>query len=182
LAELTRYYQLPCMLAGGNSDFNTPDMQAGFEKAMTLKTLLLARVVDIVDSLGATDSAYTMCAEALVIDNEIASAVMRACRGLEVNNDNLAVDVIREVGPGGIFSGQKHTLKHYKTEIWLPEISDKNTYATWQKMGSRSMDKVAKERVRAILATHKPKPIPEDVEKEISQIVQRAEAEVLRKS
>ncbi len=49
-------------------------------------------------------------------------------------------------------------------------------------MGSRSMDKVAKERVRAILATHKPKPIPEDVEKEISQIVQRAEAEVLRKS
>jgi len=94
----------------------------------------------------------------------------------------LAVDVIREVGTGGIFSGQKHTLKHYKTEIWLPEISDKNTYATWQKMGSRSMDKVAKERVRAILATHKPKPIPEDVEKEISQIVQRAEAEVLRKS
>ena len=49
-------------------------------------------------------------------------------------------------------------------------------------MGSMSMDKVAKERVRAILATHKPKPIPEDVEKEICQIVQRDEAEVLRKS
>jgi len=64
----------------------------------------------------------------------------------------------------------------------LPEISDKNTFVTWQKMGYRSMDKVAKERVRAILATYKPKPIPEDVEKEISQIVQRAEAEVLRKS
>jgi trimethylamine--corrinoid protein Co-methyltransferase len=69
-----------------------------------------------------------MCDESLVIDNEIASAVMRAYRGLEVNNDNLAVDVIREVGPGGIFLGRKHTLKHYKTEIWLPEISDKNTY------------------------------------------------------
>ncbi len=123
-----------------------------------------------------------MCAEALVSDNEIASTVMRACRGLEVNNGNLAVDVIREVGLGCIFSGQKYTLKHYKTEIWMPEISDKNTYATWQKMGSMSMDKVAKERVRAILATHKPKPIPEDVEKEICQIVQRAEAEVLRKS
>lgn len=54
-----------------------------------------------------------MCAEALVSDNEIASAVMRACRGLEVNNGNLAVDVIREVGLGGIFSGQKYTLKHY---------------------------------------------------------------------
>jgi trimethylamine--corrinoid protein Co-methyltransferase len=182
LAELTRYYQLPCMLAGGNSDSKTPDMQAGFEKAMTLTTLLLARGVDIVDGLGAIDSANTMCAEALVIDNEIAGAVTRACRGLEVNNDNLAVDVIHEVGPGGIFLGQKHTLKHYKKEIWLPEISDKNTYATWQKMGSRSMDKVAKERVRAILATHKPKPIPEDVDKEISRIVQRAEAEVLRKS
>jgi len=170
------------MLAGGNSDSKTPDMQAGFEKAMALKTLLLTRGVDIVNGLGATDSANTMCAEALVSDNEITSEVMRACLGLEANNDNLAVDVIREVGPGGIFSGQKYTLKHYKTEIWMPEISDRNTYATWQKMGSRSMDKVAKERVRAILATHKPKPIPEDVEKEISQIVQRAEAEVLRKS
>ncbi len=181
LAELTHYYELPCMLAGGNSDSKTPDMQAGFEKAMTLTTLILMRGVDIVDGLGAIDSANTMCPEALVIDNEIASGVMRACRGFEVNDDNLALDVIHEVGPGGIFLGQKHTLKHYKTEIWLPEISDKNTYETWQKMGSKPMDKVAKEKVKEILATHKPAPISEDVEKEISQILNRAEAEFLKK-
>lgn len=182
LAQLTRRYGLPCMLAGGNSDSKLPDMQAGFEKATTLTTLILTGGVDIVDGLGAIDSANTMCPEALVIDNEIAHGVMRACRGFEVNDDSLAVDIIHEAGPGGVFLGERHTLRHYKTEIWMPELSDKNTYETWQRMGSKSIDKVAKEKVKEILATHKPQPIPEDVEKEISQILKRAEAEFLTKS
>ena len=179
LAQLTRRYELPCMLAGGNSDSKVPDMQAGFEKTMTLTTLILTGGVDIVDGLGAIDSANTMCPEALVIDNEIAGGVMRACRGLEVNDDNLAVDVIHKVGPGGIFLGEKHTLKHYKTEIWMPGLSDKNTYETWKRMGSRSIYEISKEKVKEILANHEPEPIPEDVDKEISRILRRAEAELL---
>lgn len=119
-----------------------------------------------------------MSPELLVIDNEIIDGIRRLTRGFEVNDDTLALDVIDKVGPGGIFLGEKHTLKHYKKEIWMPEISDKNTFTTWRKMGSKTMDKVAKEKVDEILATHKPEPIPEDVEKEIARILKRAETEL----
>ncbi|MBA7707995.1 Glycine betaine methyltransferase [subsurface metagenome] len=98
-----------------------------------------------------------------------------------MNDDTLAVDVIHKVGPGGIFLGEKHTIEHFR-ERWMSRLSDVSSFETWQKKGSKSVDKVAKEKVKEILATHKPEPIPEDVEREISQILKRAEAELLTKS
>ncbi|MCK4354033.1 MAG: trimethylamine methyltransferase family protein [Dehalococcoidia bacterium] len=177
LAQLVNYYHLPCELCSGNCDCKVPDIQAGFERAMNLTAAMLMGGVDIIDGVGAIDASNAMSPELLVIDNEIIDGIRRLTRGFEVDDDTLALDVIDKVGPGGIFLGEKHTLEHYKKEIWMPEISDKNTFTTWRKMGSKTMDKVAKEKVDEILATHKPEPIPEDVEKEIARILKRAETE-----
>jgi len=95
-----------------------------------------------------------------------------------VNDDTLAVDVIDKVGPGGIYLGEKHTLKHFR-ERWMSRLSDIDTFETWQKKGAKSIGEVAREKIKEILATHKPEPIPEDVEEEISKILKRAEAELL---
>lgn len=178
LAQLVHYYKLPCELSSGNSDCKVPDAQAGFERAMNLTSAMLMGGVDIIDGMGAIDASNAMSPELLVIDNEIIDGIRRLSRGFEINDETLALDVIDIVGPSGIFFGQKHTLKHYRREIWLPKISDKNTLETWRKMGSKTMDKVAREKVKEILATHKPKPIPAHVESEISQIYRRAEAEL----
>ena len=182
LAQLVDYYKLPCELCSGNCDCKVPDVQAGFERAMNLTTAMLMGGIDIIDGVGAIDASNAMSPELLVIDNEIIDGIRRLSRGFEIDDETLALDVIDKVGPGGIFFGQKHTLEHYKKEIWLPEISDKDTFETWRKKGSKSMDKVAKEKVKEILAPHKPEPIPEGVQREISQILSRAEAEFLRKS
>jgi len=64
---------------------------------------------------------------------------------------------------------------HFTTDGYAPFIRD---FTSWQQAGSRSLDEVAKEKVREILATHKPAPLPEAVEREISQVLQRAEAEL----
>ena len=180
-AQLACFYNLPSLVCGGCSDSKLPDVQAGFERAMTLTTSILTGA-DIITGLGGLNSASTMSPELLVIDNEIIDAILRIARGFEVNDDTLAVDVIRKVGPGGHFLGQRHTLEHYRMETWIPKISDRRDFETWMKKGSKSMDKVAKEKVKEILATHKPEPIPEGVQREISQILRRAEAEFLRKS
>ncbi len=87
--------------------------------------------------------------------------------------------MIDKVGPGGHLLGQKHTIEYFRKETWIPEISDRRDFTSWQQAGSRSLDEVAKEKVREILATHKPAPLPEAVEREISQILKRAEAELL---
>jgi len=117
----------------------------------------------------------------LIIDNEIIDYALRFAQGLKVNDDTLAVDVIHKVGHGGSYLGEKHTLAHFR-ERWMPKVSDTSSFETWEEKGSKSMDKVAKEKVKEILATHKPEPIPEDIEGEISQILKRAEADLLTKS
>jgi len=111
-------------------------------------------------------------AEALVIGNEIIDYALRFVEGIEVNEDTLTVDIIDKVGPGGIYLGEKHTVEHFR-EIWMTRLSDISSYETWEQR------EVAREKVREILATHKVTPLPEDVDREISRILQRAESELL---
>ena len=180
-AQMARFYNLPSLVCGGCSDSKLPDVQAGFERAMTLTTSILTGA-DIITGLGGLNTASTMSPELLVIDNEIINAIFRIARGFEVNDDTLAVEVIDKVGPGGHFLGQKHTIEHFKKETWIPELSDRSDFVSWQQAGSRSLDEVAKEKVREIRASHKPAPFPEAVEREISQILKCARAEFLRSS
>lgn len=177
LAQLIRYYDLPSEITISRSDSKLLDAQAGYERAISLILLILIGP-DIALGLGGLEGARVTSSEALVIDNEIIDYALRFVQGFEINDDTLALDVIDKVGPGGIFLGEKHTVEHFR-ERWMSRISDINTFETWEKKGSKSIDKVAREKVKEILATHKPAPIPEDVEREISRILRRAEAELL---
>ena len=131
-------------------------------------------VPDIVLGLGGLGG--TTSPEAMVIDNEIVDYALRFAQGIEVNEDTLAVDVIDKAGPGGHFLGEKHTLKHFR-ERWMPRL-DVDSLETWEKEGIKSLGELAHEKVKEILATHKPRPLPEDVDREISRILKRAEAEL----
>jgi len=180
LGQLAHYYDLPNEVEASCSLSKLLDAQAGYEKAISLITHMLL-APDIILGLGALEGARITSPEALVIDNEIVDYALRFTQGLEVNDSTLAVDVIHKVGPGGIFLGEKHTLEHFR-ETWMSRLSDADAFETWEKEGSKSIDRVAKEKVKEILATHKPEPIHEKAEKEISRILNRAEAELLEKS
>jgi trimethylamine--corrinoid protein Co-methyltransferase len=178
LNQVAHYYDLPSeILVTGGTAAKVLDTQAGYERAMTILTHLLAKP-DIALGLGPLEGARMTSAEALVIDNEIIDYALRFVEGFEVNDDTLAVDIIDKVGPGGIYLGEKHTVQHFR-ERWMSRLSDISSYETWEKQGSRTIDEVAREKVREILATHKVTPLPEDVEKEIGRILKRAEAELL---
>jgi len=180
LNQLAHHYDLPSEIGiTGGTVSKLLDTQAGYEKARTIITHLLT-TPDIALGLGGLERARITSPEALVIDNEIIDYALRFAQGFEVNDETLAVDIINKVGPGGIFLGEKHTLKHFR-ERWMSRLSDIDSFETWEKKGSKSIDKVAREKVKEILATHKPEPIPENVEKEISGILKRAEAELLHK-
>jgi len=177
LSQLTHYYHLPSELGSSGSLSKVMDMQAGSQNTIGLITHLLT-LPDIVLGLGALESARLTSPETMVIENEIVDYALRYTKGLEVNDETMAIDVIDKVGPGGMFLGEKHTLKHFR-ERWMSRLFDIDSFETWQKKGSRSIDEVAHEKVKEILATHKPEPIPEDTQKEISKILKRAEAELL---
>jgi len=178
LSQVARYYGLPSEIGiTGGTDAKILDAQAGYERVMTILTHLLT-VPDIALGLGGLNRALLMSLEALVIDNEIIDYALRFIEGIEVNEETLAVDIIDKVGPGGVFLGEKHTVQHFR-EVWVPRLSDISSYETWEKRGSKTIDEVAREKVREILATHRVTPLSEDVEREIGRILKRAEAELV---
>jgi trimethylamine--corrinoid protein Co-methyltransferase len=178
LAQLARYYNLPSEVCGGDSDSKVLDAQAAYERTISLFPVMLSGP-DIICGMGGLEVAKTMIPELLVIDNEILESMLRVIRGYEVNDDTLALGIIRKVGPGGHYLAEKHTLNNFLKEHWVPKISDRKPYDTWEKAGAKDIVKVAKEKVKEILATHKPEPISKDAQKEISQILKRYEKEVL---
>lgn len=181
LAQLARYYNLPSEVCGSCSDSKVLDAQAVYERTISLLPVMLCGP-DIICGMGGLEVAKTMVPELLVIDNEILESMLRFVRGFEINDDTLALDIIRKVRPGGHYLAEKHTLNNFLKEHWVPKISDRKPYDTWEKAGAKDIVKVAKEKVKEILATHKPEPISKDIQEEISQILKRYEKEVLGKS
>ena len=178
--QIAHYYGLPCEICGSGSMSKMVDAQAGYEMAMSINQNLPSGA-DIICGLGDLEIGLCVSPEKLVIDNEIVGESYRFTRGFRINDDSLALDVIHKVGPGGHFLAEKHTLKHFR-ELGRPQLGDVNAFETWKKRGSKSIYDVAKEKVKEILATHKPEPIPVAAEEEISKILKRARAEMLKKN
>lgn len=171
LAQLAHYYDLPSEVCGGCSNSKVVDAQAAYERVLTLIPVILSGP-DLVAGMGGLEDAKTMAPELLVIDNEILEGILRLREGFDVSDETLALDVIRDVGPGGHYLTQKHTIDHIK-DHWIPRISDRRTYDAWLKADAKDIATAAKEKVKEILATHMPDPVSKDIQIEISRIIKR---------
>ncbi len=175
--ELARYYKMPSTSAGLSTDAKVPSAQACYEKAVT-GTLPVFVGYDVVGGLGLLDACTVFTPEQLVIDAEIGRMLFRLARGIEVNDETLALNLVRKIGPGGNYLAEKHTLKHLEKEHFLPEITDRLSYETWEKAGSKTVIEVAREKAKEILEKHQPAPLGKDVQKEIKEIIKRAQKEL----
>jgi trimethylamine--corrinoid protein Co-methyltransferase len=101
--------------------------------------------------------------------------VKRIMQGISVNRETLAVDVISRVGPGGHFLDDDHTVAHFKKDIWIPDLIDRNNLENWTRNGRKSMGERARERVYQILKVHQPKPLEEKVIQELKSIIKKAD-------
>jgi trimethylamine--corrinoid protein Co-methyltransferase len=91
-------------------------------------------------------------------------------KGIEVNDETLALDDIVKVGANGSYLGTKHTRKHHK-ETWYPDLFERGIYKDWERKGSKPLAERAAERVQEILANHQPEPLAEEIKARLSQIV-----------
>jgi len=121
--------------------------------------------------VGYLDFGRTGSLEMIVMLNEIIDQVRRLCRGIPVNDDMLAVDIIREVGANGNFLIHPHTLKHLRSTQWRPELISRMGYDEWQASGSTSLLERARKKLQQILQKHQPLPIPADQAIEIQERV-----------
>jgi len=131
---------------------------------------------DLSATFGSLDQAMSASLDQVVLDAEVYEHARAYLRRFEINDDTLALDVIHKVGPGGHFLGEKHTLEHFKKEIWSRTMDD--TFIL-DPMSKGSFSERAKTKVREILSIHKAPPIKEAVHKEMERILKDAEKDIL---
>ena len=113
----------------------------------------------------------------LVMDNEFAKMIKFLLNGIPVNDETLAVDVIREIGIGKNFLSHDATFKHMRSQS-QPKLIDRRMREEWEASGSKDIHARASEEARRILETHKPDPLPDDVLAALRSIVEEAEEEL----
>lgn len=180
ISEVARYYGMPSYVGGFGTDAQVPGAQAAWEKVISGLFPVLAGC-DVAVGPGLVDACTTLPFEELVIDDEIVRMVFRLAEGIEVNDETLALDLIHSIGPGGHYLTEKHTLKHFKEHL-IPEISNRKSFDTWEREGAKTVIDVAREKTKEILKTHRSTPLEDDVQKEIKEIIKRADKELIRKT
>ena len=173
-AQMAQFYKLPFYATGGMTDSKVLDAQSGYESALTSLLCALAGANFIHDAAGLMEFALTVCYEKYVIDNEILGMVMRAVDGINVNDDTLAFDLIKEVGPGGNFVTTKHTRRFMRSEHYQPSLSDRDSREEWEAKGRKTTLERATATVKKLIASHNwslPADIREQVLSEIQGIV-----------
>jgi trimethylamine--corrinoid protein Co-methyltransferase len=165
-AQMARYYGLPIRSVGATTESKTEDIQAGLERTGTLLPAVLAGV-DFITCAGTLDSTMLESDALLILDDEWCGAMLRLARGIEVNEETLALDLIRRVNFTGNYMSEPHTASFFRKEHFIPKLLPRQPYEAWEKNGSRSAMDLARERVQQILANHQPFALDPAVEKEL---------------
>ena len=173
-AQIAHSYGIPCRGTASATDSKLLDFQAGYEKTLVLTMAALGGVNKIFYP-GTMEGALTVSKEGLVLDSEIIDSVYRVLQGVDVNELTLAKEVIAEVGPGGHFLKQRHTMQFLQAEHFLPLLADRQTRERWEQAGSRNMADRAHDRVEKLLAEHQVEALPADTEAELERIVREVE-------
>jgi trimethylamine--corrinoid protein Co-methyltransferase len=148
-ADLARFHGLPCA-SWMSTESMLADSQASFEKTMTGMAHAAAGV-NLIWGAGNLESTLAMSPEALIADDEIAGYFLRYRRGIGVDDETLAVDVIKEVGLSGDFLTSAHTLAHYREELSRPRLAIRNRRSAWEAAGSKSFEESVQDKLRDIL-------------------------------
>jgi len=165
-AQMCRFYDLPGGICAGMSDSKVVDAQSGAEKGYTEALVGNSGANMVYESAGMHASLLGCCKESFVIDNDTIGAVLRSVRGIEVTDETLSVDAIRQVceqGPGH-FLGHHQTLELMETEYVYPLVGDRSSPKEWVELGSPVYNERARQKTERILNTHYPTHINPDLD------------------
>jgi trimethylamine--corrinoid protein Co-methyltransferase len=170
---ISEYYGCPSGIHGGKTDACVPGIQVGVEKAISMYVTVMAGAIGF-GSVGHLENAVTFSPLQLVIDNEIARYVRHALRGFEVNEETLALNVIREVGPNGHTYDHDHTVQNFRKVELLSPFFDSWTWGVQDSLDRERFEKRAAAKVRELLSRESSPVLSAEQEAAIDEIVKEA--------
>ena len=157
--QMGRYYDLPTGIAAGMADSKLPDAQSGFEKGYTTSLAGHSGANLVYESAGMQASLLGVSLEGFIVDNDMLGAVNRTIRGIEVNEDSVSIEVMRDVCVGGPkhYLGHDQTMKLMQKDYVYPDVGDRTSPKEWAEKGSTNVIEKAKLRLNDILMNHHPR-------------------------
>lgn len=173
MTELGKSYGLPVYINVGLSDSKIPDAQAGLESGVTLACGAMAGA-DIFGHMGISGVDQASSLTMLVMQNEVIGYVERLLRELEVSDDTLGIDTIPNAMAAGSFLSEEHTVRHFRRELWFPQLLDRRYFETWIKDGAKDMATRCREMKDRLLREHVPVPMNADMLKDVDNLLMDA--------
>ena len=174
IAQIFRHrLKTRCSVGVGFNDASYPGAASTMHRAF--KLMAAAACGEVNYPIGILNAGVVFSPEQAMMDLELSQAVDRFYRGFEVNPTTLAVELVRELGPGAIYFDQEHTAEHMRSELWGPDIFTKSKQGELQEEMKRDMVPLAHEKWKNILASSEPYQIEKEKAIEIDRIVAYAE-------
>ena len=177
MTQMGKYYGFPVYVNVGLTDSKCVDAQAGLESGITL-AMAAAAGADIFGHMGICGVDQAASLDVMMMQHEIISYVESMMRQVDLSDDALGIDVLGEVGPGGILIDNMHTVEHFRKELWFPKLLDRNYYQAWLDGGATNMQQRCKAMKDEILKNHKPEPVAKELEKVLDEVVAAAKKDL----
>ena len=166
--QLARRIRVPNYANSGHSDSKQPDAQAAWETAMSTVLASMGGCNYIHHAAGMLESSMTVSFEHFVMNDEIIGRALRILKEIVVDPEHLALEAIREVGPGGNFMTSPHTLSHLRTEFFPGNgVTDANPRARWEEEGSLDVRARARQIAQRLISRARASHLPEEVDRAI---------------
>ena len=136
IGQLARRLNLPLRCSGNFTTSKLPDAQAMTESTLSMMAAIHCGANFILHSAGFLDGLLSMSYEKFVMDADLCGALATYLDGVAVDDNQLALDAFREVGPGSHFFGCQHTIANYETAFWDSEIADNDPFEKWEAGGA----------------------------------------------
>ena len=169
--RMAEFYQLPCKTGGALSDAFYPDYQAGAESAFGLLVAMASGAHVIQHAMGTLASYNATSLEKYILDEELCGMVKRMLTPLEISEENLALESIRNVGPGGSFLTLKETYDRCRSEFYRPKIFRRGSYDNYLKNGKIPITELAAKKVTRRLKNYMKPDIDPGIEKDLRRYV-----------
>jgi len=177
MTQMGKQLGLPVYINVGLTDSKVPDAQAGMEAGITLACGAMAGA-DIFGHLGICGVDQAASLTMLVMQHEVIGYVERLMGGIEVTDETLGLDVVREIGHDRAYLAHEHTVRHFRQELWFPNLLDRQFWEKWVDEGALTLHDRCREAKDLILGTHEPDPLDDDVTAELARVVEAARQEL----
>ncbi len=174
VAGMARYYNLPSWGYAGCSDSCIFDEQAAADATTSIMTAILSGQ-NLVHDIGYMEAGLTISPEMILFGNEIIGRMKAFSRGIFLDPESFALDLIDEVGPGGTFLTSDHTFRHFR-DFWQPNFFNRRRRGEWDAEGGKRMSDRLREEVITIMDTHQPEEIADSLRDEIAYIMAQPES------